>query len=352
MAGKNATSLQKQDGFKSQWGFIMSAVGSCVGMANIWRFPMLVSRYGGLTFLIPYFIFVFIISQSGMQMNSRTVGILPANLIIQKAVAMPPTSIWPSAPMFQNRILNAGARPMAMQVRIMIPSILDEIPDSAMLFLINALAFDGKWQTPYEPEQVTDGTFTAADGSERAVTMMQSSETEYLDDGQATGFIKYYKEGGYAFAALLPNEGVSIDSCIASLTGAGLRETLQNAEQTQVNATLPKFSADYSAELSGSLKALGVTDAFDGDRADFSAMGQSGEGRLFISRVLHKTHIELDEQGTSAAAATAVEMNATACAPAEQPKSVVLNRPFVYMILDTNTMLPVFFGAVYDIPNS
>ena len=221
-----------------------------------------------------------------------------------------------------------------------------------MLFLINALAFDGKWQTPYEPEQVTDGTFTAADGSERAVTMMQSSETEYLDDGQATGFIKYYKEGGYAFAALLPNEGVSIDSCIASLTGAGLRETLQNAEQTQVNATLPKFSADYSAELSGSLKALGVTDAFDGDRADFSAMGQSGEGRLFISRVLHKTHIELDEQGTSAAAATAVEMNATACAPAEQPKSVVLNRPFVYMILDTNTMLPVFFGAVYDIPNS
>lgn len=66
MANKNATALARQDGFKSQWGFIMSAVGSCVGMANIWRFPMLVSRYGGLTFLIPYFIFVFIISQSGM----------------------------------------------------------------------------------------------------------------------------------------------------------------------------------------------------------------------------------------------------------------------------------------------
>jgi len=66
MADKNGPTLAKQDGFKSQWGFIMSAVGSCVGMANIWRFPMLVSRYGGLTFLIPYFIFVFIISQSGM----------------------------------------------------------------------------------------------------------------------------------------------------------------------------------------------------------------------------------------------------------------------------------------------
>ncbi len=66
MADKKAPTLKNQDGFKSQWGFIMSAVGSCVGMANIWRFPMLVSRYGGLTFLIPYFIFVIIISQSGM----------------------------------------------------------------------------------------------------------------------------------------------------------------------------------------------------------------------------------------------------------------------------------------------
>ena len=66
MSDKNAVTLEKKDGFKSQWGFIMSAVGSCVGMANVWRFPMLVSRYGGLTFLIPYFIFVFIISQSGM----------------------------------------------------------------------------------------------------------------------------------------------------------------------------------------------------------------------------------------------------------------------------------------------
>lgn len=66
MSDNQVTTLEKQDGFQSQWGFIMSAVGSCVGMANIWRFPMLVSKYGGLTFLIPYFIFVCIISQSGM----------------------------------------------------------------------------------------------------------------------------------------------------------------------------------------------------------------------------------------------------------------------------------------------
>ena len=63
---ENNGKLQNQDGFRSQWGFIMAAVGSCVGMANVWRFPMLVSKYGGLTFLIPYFIFAFIICQSGM----------------------------------------------------------------------------------------------------------------------------------------------------------------------------------------------------------------------------------------------------------------------------------------------
>ena len=66
MSDQNIATLENRDGFQSQWGFIMSAVGSCVGMANIWRFPMLVSKYGGLTFLIPYFIFVFVISQSGM----------------------------------------------------------------------------------------------------------------------------------------------------------------------------------------------------------------------------------------------------------------------------------------------
>ena len=66
MSEQNIANLENRDGFQSQWGFIMSAVGSCVGMANIWRFPMLVSKYGGLTFLIPYFIFVCIISQSGM----------------------------------------------------------------------------------------------------------------------------------------------------------------------------------------------------------------------------------------------------------------------------------------------
>jgi len=233
----------------------------------------------------------------------------------------------------------------------MIPTILNEISDGAMLYLINAVAFDAKWQTPYEDADVQDETFTKDDGTQQTVKMMRSGEGVYLDDGQATGFVKDYDGGKYAFAALLPNEGVSVSDYVASLTGQSLMRTLQNAEYTDVNAGLPKFTSDYSAELAGTLAALGMPDAF-GDSADFSKMGSSGEGPLSIGSVIHKTHIEVDEQGTKAAAATAVMAGVTCVEEPQEPKTVILNRPFVYVILDTQTNLPVFLGVMGDPGNS
>ena len=111
---------------------------------------------------------------------------------------------------------------------------------------------------------------------------------------------------------------------------------------------LPKFKAEFSAELSENLKALGMTDAFDGANADFTALGTSDEGNIYISRVLHKTFIQVDEEGTKAGAATAVE--AAAEGAALYPHSVLLNRPFVYMIVDLETGLPIFLGALTALP--
>ena len=105
----------------------------------------------------------------------------------------------------------------------MIPAILDRIPGSAMVYLVNALAFDGQWESVYRENQIHEGTFTAEDGAAQPVQMMYSQEYAYLEDGLATGFLKYYEGGTYAFAALLPNEGVSLEDYIASLTGEGLR---------------------------------------------------------------------------------------------------------------------------------
>lgn len=229
-----------------------------------------------------------------------------------------------------------------------IPAILDRIPDSAMVYLVNALAFDGQWASVYRENQIHEGSFTTEDGTEQSAQMMYSQEFAYLEDDMATGFLKYYEGGTYAFAALLPNEGVTLEDYIASLTGEGLRSTLTSAQPEAVETAIPQFTAQYSTELSGILAELGMADAFDASAADFSAMGSSPDGPLYISRVLHKTFLALDAQGTRAGAATVVEADAGASAPG---RTVYLDRPFLYLLVDCEANLPLFIGAVRSLEN-
>ncbi len=229
----------------------------------------------------------------------------------------------------------------------LIGSILSQIPPDAVMYLINALAFDAEWQQIYREDQVREGVFTTEAGQRRQVKLMSSTEGRYLEDGLATGFIKYYAERKYAFVALLPNDGVKLDDYLASLSGARLLATLNDAAAATVDADLPKFESDYSLEMSGLLKALGIMDAFDPDLADFSGLGAAQAGNLYISQVLHKTYIAVDEQGTKAGAATAVEVETTSM-PMDV-KTVTLDRPFVYLLIDCATNLPLFIGTVTDI---
>ena len=110
---------------------------------------------------------------------------------------------------------------------------------------------------------------------------------------------------------------------------------------------MPKFETDSSLELSGVLKAMGMELPFDREKADFSSLGTAGEGNIRISRILHKTFISVEENGTRAAAATAVEAAAEA-AEEEEPKRVKLDRPFVYMLIDCETNLPFFIGTMLN----
>lgn len=228
----------------------------------------------------------------------------------------------------------------------MIPEILREIPDEAVLYLINALALEAEWETVYREDQVWEGrSFTTEDGREQPVTLMYSGEGLYLEDEHAQGFLKPYQGGRWAFAALLPEKGVKLEDYTASLTGERLHDILSQAEERLVYAAIPKFRCEYSAELSDSLKAMGMTDAFDWKTADFAAMGSSPDGPLYISKVLHKTYLSVDERGTRAGAATAVEMDAGSAMPGTVPE-VYLDRPFLYMLVDLETHLPAFIGAV------
>ncbi len=243
---------------------------------------------------------------------------------------------------FDGSTLNDVNRWVSDNTGGMIPSILDEIPSAAVLYLINALSFDAEWKEIYREDQVSEGVFTDIDGGTEPVSMMYSHESGYLDDGKATGFIKPYSSG-YSFVAMLPNEGVTLDEYIGMMPHLGVFEQIRKGSREPVLVSIPKFSAEYSAELSGLLREMGMNEAFDPDNADFSGMADVGKGELYISRVIHKTAVRVDEKGTKAGAATAVEMKTNGALMA---KSVYLDRPFVYMIVDDQNGLPIFIGQV------
>lgn len=231
----------------------------------------------------------------------------------------------------------------------MIPEIIEELDPRTVAVLVNALAFEGEWSEVYEKTQVHEREFTVANGTVTAVDMMYSEEWQYLEDGAAVGFMKPYA-GGYAFAALLPSEGVSVSEYIGALTGERLHDILTRVQYVQVNAGLPKFECDYSVELADVLRGMGVSCAFDPFSADFTGLGTLDSGdSIYINKVLHKTHIDVFEQGTKAAAATAVVLETGAALSPEEPKEVILDRPFIYMIVDTNENVPVFLGTVGNI---
>ncbi len=225
----------------------------------------------------------------------------------------------------------------------MIDGILERVNSDDIMYLVNALAFEADWEEDYREFQLRDGVFHAADG-DKTVQMMYSMENTYLECEGFTGFMKPYKGGRYAFAALLPDEGTGLDGLVSSLTGETLAAALADAQDATVETAMPSFSSEYKAELSETLINMGMTDAFDKERADFTGMGSSPLGNIFINRVLHKTFIDVTPLGTRAGAATVVEINAEGDMLVE--KSVVLDRPFLYMIVDTEYNIPLFIGAM------
>ena len=137
---------------------------------------------------------------------------------------------------------------------------------------------------------------------------------------------------------------MTLEEYINQLTGEAFYRTVTGEKETAVSAGMPKFKADTSLELSDILSGLGMPLAFDGNLADFSEIGSCGDLTIHIDRVLHKTHIDVDELGTKAGAATVVEMLAEGAM--EEMETVILDRPFLYAIVDENTNLPVFIGTV------
>jgi serpin B len=232
--------------------------------------------------------------------------------------------------------------------------IQDIVPAGAItaqtrLVLANAIYFYGPWRHTFEAADTDDDTFHSLDGGEVTVPFMyQQASFSYASGGGWQAIELPYEQDGFAMTILLPDEG-AFDDFETALDAATLDDALGQLDWADVELHLPKFEFDFSESLVKALKALGMTDAFDPATADFSGMvdGTPPE-RLAIGDVLHKAFISIDEEGTEAAAATAVIVGATSAAPPEEPLEVRVDRPFLFAIRDTVTGTLLFLGRVLD----
>ncbi len=233
----------------------------------------------------------------------------------------------------------------------MIDKLISELDPETAMVLVNAIAFEGNWDEAYEDYQVEDGEFTTSSGAGETVTFLNGMESVYFESDKATGFMKYYEGDEYAFVAILPaDESISANEFIGSFSGEDYIEFIGGAKYgCEVTTKIPEFTSEYEVTMNDILKDLGIEDAFDQNKADFT--GVTTETDLFISKVLHKTYIEVDREGTKAAAATAVLVDgAMACEPdLVEYYEVICDRPFAYAIVDVETMNPIFVGTVNSV---
>ncbi|MBE5861068.1 MAG: serpin family protein [Butyrivibrio sp.] len=229
----------------------------------------------------------------------------------------------------------------------MIDKIIDSVPSLSNMILVDALSFEGKWDKAFEDEDIDEnGTFTLEDGSSKTVTMLNGKAGEYFEVSGGCGFIYPYKGDRYSFAAILPEEGTKMQDFISNVSGEEIVDSMKNCEYTRVVFSIPEFTFDCSMELSDTFRKMGANRVFTGD-ADFSNM-LTENGKFSLDSILHKTHIELNREGTKAAAVTGMVLNSAGPGKADV-KQVILDRPFIYMIIDNETKTPIFMGHADNI---
>lgn len=231
----------------------------------------------------------------------------------------------------------------------MIPKLHDENYDKdTIMVLLNALYMKADWAHKFEGNYTNDREFTKSDGSAVTVPFMNMYEAyeSYIKTEDAEGIMLPYDDGRLAFIALKPDSG-DARGYAASLTGAKLKELIAAAKaDTFVTVNMPKFSTGYSVYLTDALKAMGMTDAFDPDLADLSGAGRGVDGPLYISYVFQRVKVDVDEEGTEAAAVTEIATAEGCALPADEPIVLTFDKPFVYAIVDTETGVPLFAGVM------
>ena len=235
----------------------------------------------------------------------------------------------------------------------MIPAIIDRLTEDDMMILMNATCFNGAWAQEYKDDQVRTGEkFYREDGTEETATMLYSTDDEgrFFENDYLTGSFRSYKDG-YKIMFLLPKDGYTVSDVMDKLEGDEIHKLGQNAGRAEVDLVIPEFSFDYTApDAIKSLENMGIYSVFDGDLADLSGMATRDDGyNLAVGSIVHKTHIQLDREGTKAAAVTEIGIvKANSTMDPLPKKELRLDRPFIFIISDTMTDTPIFMGTVMN----
>ena len=225
-----------------------------------------------------------------------------------------------------------------------IQKMLDSIPADAVMYLINAIYFKGNWTDEFDESLTADDDFYLADGSTKKVPMMkQQQEFFYCGGDDYSGVKLPYGQEKMSMYIILPDKGESLDLLIGSLDADRWNEITGSFSKRQVDLSMPKYKMEYGIKLLNDvLTNMGMGIAFSFD-ADFSGIREG----IFISKVLHKAVIEVNEKGSEAAAATVVEMLESAAMP-EEPVEFKVNRPFFFVIADDRSGSILFMGKVVE----
>ncbi|MCI9575270.1 MAG: serine protease [Clostridiales bacterium] len=224
-----------------------------------------------------------------------------------------------------------------------IEEMVEEISPDTMMYLINTLYFEMNWQTPFPSYATHKKEFHTADSQTVSTDFMYEEHSPYFADDKAEGIKKQYADSKYSFVAIRPKNGVSLDDYLDSLTGEQFLSLIQQESTESASFWLPKFRYDSSVLLKEPLKNMGLSDAFSLKTADFSKISSTP---LYLSQVLQKTFIEVDEVGTKAGAATLVEIKTESAFFIDH--ELIFDSPFLFAIIENETGLPLFLGTVMN----
>jgi serpin B len=218
----------------------------------------------------------------------------------------------------------------------------DPIPRDMVMYLINAIYFKGTWTYRFDPAYTRDDVFTLPTGSTVPCKMMSMKSTlKYAENDQCQVLDLPYGDAGFSMTIVLPKKGTSIDDFTGKLTQQQWNLWLGSLEKKEGDVYLPKFKLEYSKKLNDALKAMGMTLAFTPGFADFTKIDT--RGGLFISEVQHKTFVQVDEEGTEAAAVTSVGVGRTSIGDNFVMR---VDRPFIFVIRENNTGTILFLGKI------